>query len=63
MLTADRRLRELLGGLPGDADRVNVAIVDIPYAVMRRHLLAGRVIPTSADDIVADCARALIAAG
>ena len=54
-------LRELLAGLPADADRVNAAIVDIPYAVVRRHLLAGRVIPASADDIVADCARALIA--
>jgi AcrR family transcriptional regulator len=58
-----RRLRQLLADLPGDADRITAAIVDIPYAVVRRHLLAGRVIPTSADDIVADCARALIAAG
>ena len=58
-----RKLRQVLAELPGDADRVNAAIVDIPYAVVRRHLLAGGVIPKTADDIVADCAGALIAAG
>jgi hypothetical protein len=34
-----------------------------PYAVVRRHLVARRAIPASADAIVADCARALISAG
>jgi AcrR family transcriptional regulator len=58
-----RKLRRLLAGLPADADRVSAAVIDIPYAVVRRHLLAGRGIPPSADVIVADCARALIAAG
>jgi AcrR family transcriptional regulator len=64
-LTARRRrlhreLRRLLAGLHADADRVNAAVVDIPYAVVRRHLRARRAIPASADAIVADCARALI---
>lgn len=58
-----RKLRRLLGGLHTDADRVNAAVIDIPYAVVRRHLLARRAIPQSADAIVADCARALISAG
>ncbi len=55
-----RKLRRLLGGLHADADRVNAAVIDIPYAVVRRHLLEGRAIPATADVIVADCARALI---
>ncbi|HEX2283223.1 MAG TPA: TetR/AcrR family transcriptional regulator [Mycobacterium sp.] len=57
-----RKLRRLLGGLHPDADRVNAAVIDIPYAVVRRHLRARRAIPASADAIVADCARALISA-
>jgi hypothetical protein len=52
-----------LAGVPADPDRINAAIVDIPYAVVRRHLLARQVIPGSADAIVADCARVLIAPG
>lgn len=58
-----RKLRQLLAALPADTDRVNATIIDIPYSVVRRHLLAKRAIPTSVDDIVADCARALIPAG
>jgi 5-methylthioribose kinase len=45
-----------------DQDRVNAAVIDIPYAVVRRHLIAGRSIPASADAIVEDCARTLIPA-
>jgi AcrR family transcriptional regulator len=55
-----RKLRRLIADIPADTDRVTAAVVDIPYAVVRRHLQAGRSIPASADDIVADCARALI---
>jgi AcrR family transcriptional regulator len=58
-----RKLRQVLAGVPADPDRINAAIVDIPYAVVRRHLLARQVIPGSADAIVADCARVLIAPG
>ena len=57
-----RRLRQLLAALPADADRINAAIIDIPYSVVRRHLLAKRAIPDSADGIVTDCAAALIPA-
>ncbi|KUH81181.1 TetR/AcrR family transcriptional regulator [Mycobacterium sp. IS-1556] len=57
-----RQLRRSLEGVPGDADRVNAAVIDIPYAVVRRHLLAGTAIPAGADAIVADCATALIPA-
>ncbi len=55
-----RRLRRLLAGIHADADRVNAAVIAIPYAVVRHHLLAGRTVPASADAIVADCATALI---
>lgn len=55
-----RSLQRSLKGVPADADRVSAAVIDVPYAVVRRHLLAGRVIPASADAIVADCARALL---
>ena len=47
----------LLAGLPADPDRVNAAVIDIPYAVVRRHLLARHAIPASADAIVEQCAR------
>jgi len=58
-----RKLRRRLAGLSPDTDRVNAAVVDIPYAVVRRHLIAGQAIPASADAVVEDCARALISAG
>nr|WP_090345992.1 TetR/AcrR family transcriptional regulator [Mycolicibacterium malmesburyense]CRL78492.1 transcriptional regulator [Mycolicibacterium malmesburyense] len=57
-----RRLRRLLAGVHTDADRLTAAVIDIPYAVVRRHLLAGAEIPGSADAIVADCAEALMPA-
>jgi hypothetical protein len=49
-----------LTGLTTDRDRVTAAVIDIPYAVVRRHLIAGQTIPASADAIVEQCARALI---
>ncbi|MGX9790153.1 TetR/AcrR family transcriptional regulator [Mycobacterium sp. MMS18-G62] len=55
-----RKLRRTLSGLQADPDRVNAALIDIPYAVVRRHLLSGASIPASTDAIVEDCARALI---
>jgi AcrR family transcriptional regulator len=57
-----RALRRSLAGLPADPDRINAAVIDIPYAVVRRHLIAGRSIPASIDAIVEQCARALIPA-
>lgn len=55
-----RALRRILAGMRADPDRVNAAVIDIPYAVVRRHLMARHAIPPSADAIVEDCARALI---
>jgi hypothetical protein len=55
-----RALRRMLAGMPADLDRVNAAVIDIPYAVVRRHLMARQAIPASADAIVEQCARALI---
>jgi AcrR family transcriptional regulator len=57
-----RALRRSLAGLPAEPDRINAAVIDIPYAVVRRHLIAGRSIPPSADAIVEQCVRALIPA-
>src|SRR5437016_12317206 len=57
-----RALRRNLARLTADPDRINAAVIDIPYAVVRRHLIAGRSIPASADAIVEQCARALIPA-
>jgi AcrR family transcriptional regulator len=55
-----RTLRRSLAGMPADLDRVNAAVIDIPYAVVRRHLIMQQVIPASADAIVEQCARTLI---
>lgn len=58
-----RALNAALDGLRGDPDRLRAALMDVPYAVVRRHLVAGQTIPASADGIVTDCARALISVG
>jgi AcrR family transcriptional regulator len=58
-----RTLNRLLAGLDADPDRLNAALVDVPYAVVRRHLVAGQRIPETADAIVEDCVRALISGG
>ena len=55
-----RALRRSLADVSVDPDLVNAAVIDIPYAVVRRHLAAGRPIPASADAIVERCALALI---
>jgi AcrR family transcriptional regulator len=57
-----RALRRTLTALATDRDRVNAAVIDIPYAVVRRHLIARQAIPASVDAIVEECARALIPA-
>ncbi|UXA14829.1 TetR/AcrR family transcriptional regulator; helix-turn-helix transcriptional regulator [Mycobacterium sp. SMC-8] len=56
-----RKLRKVLSELPDDLARVNAAIMDVPAAIVRRHLRARQSIPATADAIVEDCARALIA--
>ena len=55
-----RALRRTLSGMSAEPDRVNAAVIDIPYAVVRRHLIARHAIPASADAIVEQCARALV---
>ena len=58
-----RKLRKVLAELPDEGGRVSAAIMDVPAAIVRRHLRARQAIPASADEIVATCARALIPAG
>lgn len=55
-----RKLRKVLNDIPEDAGRISAALIDVPYAVVRRHLRARQPVPAGADTIVADCARALI---
>lgn len=55
-----RKLKKALAEVGDDPGRVNAALIDVPYAIVRRHLRAGQSIPASADAIVTDCARALI---
>lgn len=50
-----------MAGFTVDADRLRAAIADVPVGVVRRHLVARQTIPDSAEAIVEDCARALIA--
>lgn len=55
-----RKLRKILAEIPDDGGRVSAAVMDVPAAIVRRHLRARQAIPAGADDIVAVCARALI---
>jgi AcrR family transcriptional regulator len=48
---------------PGDGDRLALAVIDVPCAVVRRHLHSGTDVPADAEDIVEVCARALVPAG
>jgi AcrR family transcriptional regulator len=56
-------ITQLMTASTANVDRLTAAIIDIPHAVVRRHLVAGQTIPPSAESIVEDCARALISAG
>jgi AcrR family transcriptional regulator len=71
-LPASRRCEEMRDELanvlralqpPGDGERVTTAVIDVPHGNLRRHLDAGDGIPTSSEDIVTDCARALVPRG
>ncbi len=55
-----RTLSRLMASMGVDQDRLKAALVDVPYAVVRRHLVARQTIPASVDAIVEDCARALL---
>jgi AcrR family transcriptional regulator len=54
-------MADIRAGSTADQDRLTAALVDVPYGVVRRHLVAGQTIPESAESIVTDCVRALIA--
>jgi len=56
---ARRDLEAALKRVEGDLDRVVLVTVDIPYAVVRRHLRRGPV-PRSAESLVADAVGALL---
>ena len=58
--TLHRAVNRLLAELDVDSDRLSAALVDVPYAVVRRHLVAWQRIPDTVDAIVEDCVRALI---
>jgi AcrR family transcriptional regulator len=58
-----RAVNRLRAELDADPDRLSAALVDVPYAVVRRHLVAGQRIPDAVDGIVEDCVRALISGG
>jgi AcrR family transcriptional regulator len=55
-----RKLSRLLAEVNADPDRVAAAVIDIPYALVRRRLIARQPIPASVDGIVEDCVRKLI---
>ncbi|MFF5209249.1 TetR/AcrR family transcriptional regulator [Streptosporangium sp. NPDC000396] len=58
-------IHELAGRLgrdtPRDVELLVLAIVDLPYATVRRHCRAGTPIPGYVEDLVAQCAATLIA--
>jgi AcrR family transcriptional regulator len=71
-LAAQRRYEEMHQELadalralqpPGDGERVLTAVIDVPHGIVRRHLEAAEEIPASIEDIVSDCARAMVPRG
>lgn len=68
---ADTVLSEALNALiengedsaPGAADRVLLAVVDLPYAMIKRYLTVGRPIPEHAPELAEQAAAALFALG
>ncbi|TDC06441.1 hypothetical protein E1267_16410 [Nonomuraea longispora] len=55
-------LRALAGRLEVDLERLVIAVVDLPYAVVRRHLADGGAIASSVADTVENCADTLLRA-
>ncbi|GAA2754753.1 TetR/AcrR family transcriptional regulator [Actinopolymorpha rutila] len=59
-----RAVGEIGRGLGRTSDRdkelVRMAIVDLPYSVVRRHYRSGQRIPRHAEDLAADCAATLL---
>jgi AcrR family transcriptional regulator len=55
-----RELREPDESAGAALERVRLAVVDLPLALVRRHLLQGAAIPSGAEDLAADAARRLL---
>jgi len=53
-------LADRLGATGPAAERVTVAVVDLPYALVQRHLRTGTRVPEEAADTVEECVRALL---
>ncbi|CAM5280509.1 TetR/AcrR family transcriptional regulator [Streptomyces abikoensis] len=57
-------LAELAAGLGAEgaaaAERVTIAMIDLPLSVVRRHLRAGEPLPAHAEDLTAECTAALL---
>ncbi len=64
LTTGNRRTLRAVGALarrlgattPAEVERVTIAVLDIPYGVVRRHLRGGGRIPPYAADLAARCA-------
>ena len=61
--TALRTLADRLGGGAETLERVVLAAVDVPYATIRRRLLAGDPMSRRAEALVEECARTLVPRG
>ncbi len=62
-LRAVRTLARALGATtPADLERVTIAVLDVPYGIVRRHLRGGSKIPPYAADLAANCALAVLRA-
>ncbi|GAB2500516.1 TetR/AcrR family transcriptional regulator [Nocardiopsis aegyptia] len=55
-----RELREPEETAEAALERVRLAVVDLPLALVRRHLLQGHGVPAEAEDLAADAARRLL---
>jgi AcrR family transcriptional regulator len=55
-----RAVAGALGGGPETHERVVLAVVDIPYATVRRGLRAGGALPRRTEALVEECVRALL---
>jgi AcrR family transcriptional regulator len=58
--SALRAVAAALGGGQETLERVVLAAVDVPYAAVRRRLIAGEPVPRRTETLVEDCARALL---
>ncbi|GAA1959932.1 TetR/AcrR family transcriptional regulator [Amycolatopsis minnesotensis] len=56
-----RKLATALGhDSPRDVEQMRIALIDIPYALVRRNYRAGKKIPKYAEELAADCVTALL---